>query len=134
MAVLAINASTLRQQRQVGNMNLPLHCSDPSAQRHRDPGQPARSQRLAARRAIEAAGASLRFLPAYSSNFNPIENAFAKLKAVHTERSASRNLTGSSIGGRAIHGVLPASIHFVGEQLACPCHLPANEVGHLITH
>jgi transposase len=31
--------------------------------------------------AIEAAGASLRFLPPYSPDFNPIELAFAKLKA-----------------------------------------------------
>ena len=33
------------------------------------------------RRAIEAAGAHLRFLPPYSPDFNPIELAFAKLKA-----------------------------------------------------
>jgi transposase len=30
---------------------------------------------------IEAAGARLRFLPPYSPDFNPIEQAFAKLKA-----------------------------------------------------
>jgi len=36
----------------------------------------------AVREAIEAAGASLRFLPPYSPDFNPIENAFAKLKAL----------------------------------------------------
>jgi len=35
----------------------------------------------AVRRAIEAAGAELRFLPPYSPDFNPIEMAFAKLKA-----------------------------------------------------
>jgi transposase len=34
------------------------------------------------RQAIEAAGASLRNLPPYSPNFNPIEMAFAKLKAL----------------------------------------------------
>ena len=33
------------------------------------------------RAAIEAAGASLRFLPPYSPDFNPIELAFSKLKA-----------------------------------------------------
>jgi len=33
------------------------------------------------RHAIEAAGAQLRFLPPYSPDFNPIELAFAKLKA-----------------------------------------------------
>lgn len=31
---------------------------------------------------IEAAGASLLYLPPYSPDFNPIENAFAKLKAL----------------------------------------------------
>lgn len=35
----------------------------------------------AVRDAIEAAGAGLRFLPPYSPDFNPIENAFSKLKA-----------------------------------------------------
>jgi transposase len=34
------------------------------------------------RAAIEAAGASLLYLPPYSPDFNPIENAFAKLKAL----------------------------------------------------
>ncbi len=33
------------------------------------------------REATEAAGASLLYLPPYSPDFNPIENAFAKLKA-----------------------------------------------------
>jgi transposase len=33
------------------------------------------------RAAIEAVGAHLRFLPPYSPDFNPIELAFAKLKA-----------------------------------------------------
>ena len=33
------------------------------------------------RQAIERTGAELRFLPAYSPDFNPIEKAFAKLKA-----------------------------------------------------
>ena len=35
----------------------------------------------AVRLAIERAGAQLRFLPPYSPDFNPIEQAFAKLKA-----------------------------------------------------
>ena len=35
-----------------------------------------------ARAAIEAAGATLMFLPPYSPEFNPIEQAFAKLKAM----------------------------------------------------
>jgi transposase len=36
----------------------------------------------AARTAIEERGARLLFLPPYSSDFNPIENASAKLKAL----------------------------------------------------
>lgn len=35
----------------------------------------------AVRTALEGAGAQLRFLPPYSPDFNPIEQAFAKLKA-----------------------------------------------------
>ncbi|MGC4108722.1 MAG: IS630 family transposase [Thermomicrobiales bacterium] len=35
----------------------------------------------AARAAIEAAGCQLRFLPAYSPDFNPIEQIFSRLKA-----------------------------------------------------
>jgi transposase len=34
------------------------------------------------RQAIEATGAELRYLPPYSPDFNPIENAFAKLKSL----------------------------------------------------
>ena len=45
------------------------------------------------RAAIEAAGASLRYLPPYSPDFNPIENAFAKLKAL-LRRAAERTVEG----------------------------------------
>jgi transposase len=45
------------------------------------------------RQMIEAAGASLRFLPPYSPDFNPIENAFAKLKA-HLRKAAERTVDG----------------------------------------
>ena len=44
------------------------------------------------REAIEAVGAELSFLPPYSPDFNPIENAFARLKAMlraKAERSIS---------------------------------------------
>ena len=40
------------------------------------PTRPRRSDR------IEATGAALLYLPPYSPDFNPIENAFAKLKAL----------------------------------------------------
>ena len=51
------------------------------------------------RAAIEAAGASLLYLPPYSPDLNPIENAFAKLKAM-LRKTAERTIEGlwSSIG------------------------------------
>lgn len=44
------------------------------------------------RNAIEAAGATLMFLPPYSPDFNPIENAFSKLKALLRAKS-ERSIT-----------------------------------------
>jgi transposase len=44
------------------------------------------------REAIERAGASLRYLPAYSPDFNPIEQAFAKLKSA-LRKAAARTST-----------------------------------------
>lgn len=43
------------------------------------------------RRAIERAGASLRFLPPYSPDLNPIEQVFAKLKAL-LRKAAKRSI------------------------------------------
>ena len=47
----------------------------------------------AVRKAIEAAGATLLYLPPYSPDFNPIENAFAKLKAL-LRKAAKRTVEG----------------------------------------
>ena len=47
----------------------------------------------AAREAIEAADATLLFLPPYSHDFNPIEQAFSKLKA-HLRKAAERTIHG----------------------------------------
>lgn len=51
------------------------------------------------RKMIEAAGAQLRYLPPYSPDFNPIENAFAKLKAL-LRKARERTMDGlwSTIG------------------------------------
>jgi transposase len=51
------------------------------------------------RQLIEAVGASLLYLPPYSPDFNPIENAFAKLKAL-LRKAAERTVEGlwSAIG------------------------------------
>lgn len=43
------------------------------------------------REIIEAAGAKLLYLPPYSPDFNPIEQAFAKLKA-HLRKAAERSI------------------------------------------
>jgi transposase len=45
------------------------------------------------RQLIEAAGAHLLYLPPYSPDFNPIENAFAKLKAL-LRKAAERTIEG----------------------------------------
>jgi transposase len=50
-------------------------------------------KRPSIRAAIEAAGANLLYLPPYSPNFNPIENAFAKLKAL-LRKAAERTVDG----------------------------------------
>jgi transposase len=56
------------------------------------------------RAAIEAAGARLIYLPPYSPDFNPIENAFSKLKA-HLRKAAERTVEGL---WTAIGATLPA--------------------------
>lgn len=48
-------------------------------------------KRPAAREMIEAAGAKMMFLPPYSPDFNPIEKAFSKLKAL-LRKAAERTI------------------------------------------
>lgn len=50
-------------------------------------------KRTAVRERIEAAGATLRFLPPYSPDFNPIEKAFSRLKAM-LRKAGERTLSG----------------------------------------
>ena len=50
-------------------------------------------KRASVRATIEARGAQLRFLPPYSPDFNPIEMAFAKLKAL-LRKAAERTVDG----------------------------------------
>ncbi len=61
----------------------------------------------AVREAIGAAGASLRFLPPYSPDFNPIENAFAKLKALLRKIAARTRDTLWAAVGAAIDAFTP---------------------------
>jgi transposase len=68
---------------------------------------PAHKGRLV-REAIEAAGASLLYLPPYSPDFNPIENAFAKLKAL-LRKAAERTVKGLWTAiGRLLDAFTPA--------------------------
>jgi transposase len=60
------------------------------------------------RELIETAGASLRYLPPYSPDFNPIENAFAKLKAL-LRKAAERTIEGLWTAiGRLLDSFTPA--------------------------
>ena len=59
---------------------------------------------LRVRELIAAAGAELRYLPPYGPVFNPIENAFAKRKAL-LRKAAQRTVEGL---WTAISGLLPA--------------------------
>jgi Transposase and inactivated derivatives len=52
------------------------------ARRRRGDGQLPAHKAEGIRQAIELAGAELHYLPPYSPDFNPIEMAFSKLKAV----------------------------------------------------
>ena len=63
------------------------------------------------RAAIEATGARLWLLPPYSPDFNPIENAFAKLKAI-LRKAAARTIPGL---WNAIRDALP---QFTPEECA----------------
>ena len=59
------------------------------------------------RAAIQAAGASLLYLPPYSPDFNPIENAFAKLKAM-LRKAAARTVDALwNVIGRAVETFTP---------------------------
>ena len=59
------------------------------------------------REAIEAAGARLRYLPKYSPDLNPIEQAFSKLKA-HLRKAAERTIPRLS---RRIGALTANSVH-----------------------
>ena len=62
----------------------------------------------AVRAMIEAASAELRFLPPYSPDFNPIENAFSKLKAL-LRKAAERTVEGLwNAIGRIVSSIAPA--------------------------
>ena len=59
------------------------------------------------REAIAAAGASILYLPPYSPNLNPIEQLFAKLKALLRQAGARTRSTLCSIIGRLLDAFSP---------------------------
>jgi transposase len=60
------------------------------------------------RQAIEAAGAELRYLPAYSPDLNPIENAYAKIKSDLRKGAARTVDTLWKLVGRSVKAIAPA--------------------------
>jgi transposase len=59
------------------------------------------------REAIEAAGAQLRYLPAYSPDLNPIENAYSKIKS-HLRKGAARTVDALwKLVGRSVKAIAP---------------------------
>ncbi len=63
----------------------------------------------AVRQAIEATGAELHFLPPYSPDFNPIEMAFAKLKAWLSRLPRERSSTSGTPSAPPSNSSLPPS-------------------------
>src|SRR5262249_2718757 len=60
------------------------------------------------REAIEAAGATQRFLPAYSPDLNPIENLYAKVKS-DLRKGAARTVDAlSRLVGRSLKAIAPS--------------------------
>src|SRR5260370_34062277 len=63
--------------RELSNLCRESPCADPSPRRYRHYGQ---SRKPRGKVLIRSTGAKLFFLPKYSPDLNPIEQAFAKLK------------------------------------------------------
>src|ERR1035441_6061665 len=68
-----------------------MPCSDTQARRHRDDGQPPRPQGCRCARGDRSSRCNAAFLPKYSPDLNPIEQAFSKLKA-HLRKAAERTI------------------------------------------
>jgi transposase len=85
--------------------------------RHLRPGQTVVLDNLSvhrsgrARQLIEAAGCQLRFLPTYSPDFNPIEQAFAKLKQLLRRAEARTFPTVADAIGAAYPSITTADCH-----------------------
>ena len=74
------------------------------------------------REAIEAVGATVRYLPAYSPDLNPIEQAFSKLKTA-LRKGAARTVNGALEAHRKAHQDVCAR---AVRQLFSTCRMPAQ--------
>jgi transposase len=72
----------------VRSENLIRPRANAQAQRYGRHRQPSGAQSPGVREAIDARGATLRYLPQYSPDLNPIEMPFSKLKACNYFRHA----------------------------------------------
>jgi transposase len=79
----------------------------------------------AARQAIEAAGCHLRFLPAYSPDFNPIEQLFSKLKTYLRGAAARAFDPLVDAIGAGLRTISPSDI--AGYFRHCDYHLPPDD-------
>jgi transposase len=77
-------------------------------------------------RLIEQAGATLLFLPPYSPDMNPIEEAFSKLKAALRKAGARRREALVEATGRALDAITPEDIR--GFFSHCGYRLPLQSL------
>ena len=106
--------------------------------RHRHPGQSAAHKSPAAEQAIRERGAWLLFLPPYSPDLNPIEMAFAKLKA-HLRAMAMRTIPTLTLEGhranlpslhpRGVCKLLPSRRIRIQMSARCSRNLTINSFG-----
>ena len=73
---------------------------------------------------IEAAGSALLFLPPYSPDFNPIEEAFSKIKSILRKASSRTKEALLEATGRALDAITPEDIS--GFYSDCGYRLPVQ--------
>lgn len=95
------------------------------AGRHDCARQPQRAPESGRAAAVEAAGCRLRYLPAYSPDLNPIEQAFAKLKAYRRGVAARAYEPLVAANGVGLSRITPIDV--AGFYRDCGYHLPLPE-------
>jgi len=73
---------------------------------------------------IEEAGATLLFLPPYSPDFNPIEEAFSKVKSILRKLQSRTKEALLEATGRALDAITPEDIH--GFYSDCGYRIPVQ--------